>query len=147
VSAQRTSRETKQLIINVDGASSGNPGPSGVGVVIRNAKGRTLAAFGKFLGEKTNNQAEYAALILALKRADRLGASHVRVLSDSELVVRQMRGEYKVKNPALKDLFVQAAQLVARLTTCEFVHVPREENKEADRLATEAIKVKSDVGQ
>ena len=143
--AQHRSSAKTRLIINVDGASSGNPGPSGAGVIIRDAGGETLAAFGKFLGKKTNNQAEYTAVILALKRAALFSASHVRVLSDSELIVRQMRGEYKVKHPGLKDLFIQAAQLVARLPKCEFVHVPRRKNKDADRLATRAVKTKRDV--
>lgn len=126
--------------MNVDGASKGNPGPSAAGVVIKSADGTVLAAFGSFLGKMTNNQAEYRALIAALEKAKSFRLERLRVLSDSQLLVRQMLGQYKIKNDGLKTLAARASRLAAEFQACQFAHVPRTENAEADRLANLAIK-------
>ena len=130
----------REIFLNVDGASKGNPGPSGAGVVIKSVDGIVLAAFGNFLGKMTNNQAEYRALIGALEKAKSFRPAKVRVLSDSQLLVRQMLGQYKIKNEGLKRLAACASRLVAEFQACQFTHVPRADNAEADRLANLAIK-------
>src|SRR5439155_21758774 len=96
------------LTLEFDGGSRGNPGPAGIGVVLRAQDGTTLATLGKFIGRATNNAAEYQALILALQQAKKLGAKKIIVRGDSELVIRQMRGEYRVKHPDLKPLYEEA---------------------------------------
>ncbi len=134
------------VVMNIDGGSRGNPGPAGAGIVIRAADDDTvLFAGGEFLGRQTNNAAEYAALLAGLKVADKLGAGEVKVLSDSELLVRQMTGRYRVKNPNLKKLFEQAQNLLGRFSRCSFGHVPREKNIDADRLANQAMNLKANV--
>jgi ribonuclease HI len=127
------------IVLHVDGASRGNPGEAGFGVHAVAADGRELAALYGYLGRATNNVAEYQGLIHALRWALARGARRVRVCSDSELVVRQMSGEYRVKHPALQPLHREARALVARFDRAELVHVPREQNRAADRLANRAL--------
>lgn len=127
------------VIAHIDGASRGNPGPAAYGVVLTTAQGEPLAAFSKYLGRATNNVAEYQALLAALDYA--LGRRHLRlrVISDSELLVRQVEGRYKVKSPDLKPLHERVLQLVGRFEAFAIVYLPREQNREADRLANRAL--------
>jgi len=127
------------LIANIDGGARGNPGPAAYGVVIRNAKGEVLQEWGEYLGLQTNNVAEYSGLLAALDYAVGKKYPSLKVLSDSELLVRQMRGQYKVKNSALQELFDRAQALVRRLQQFSVEHVPRERNKEADRLVNQVL--------
>jgi ribonuclease HI len=131
------------LVLRTDGAARGNPGPAGAGAVIEDAQGTVLRELSKFLGSRTNNQAEYEALLLGLRTlitelgdADR---PHVTATLDSQLVVRQLEGVYRVKEPELQGLYRQVRGLIARLGSFEVRHVPREENRNADRLANAAI--------
>jgi ribonuclease HI len=128
----------ESVVIYTDGGSRGNPGPAGIGAVITK-NDDTLATISEFLGSATNNVAEYTALIKALEKALELGIEHAEVRMDSELIVRQMNGQYRVKNQALIPLFQKAKGLVSRLKTCAIVHVRREFNKDADRLANQAM--------
>lgn len=127
-----------EIYINIDGASLGNPGKAGAGVVIRNGQGEILEKFGRYLGQTTNNVAEYKSLILALEKALFYHAERVVILSDSLLLVKQMCGEYKVKDNKLRELYMQANSLLPGLKSYTIRHVPREENQEADRLASKA---------
>jgi ribonuclease HI len=129
----------KELVLHIDGASRGNPGPAAYGVVAESEAGAPVAALSKFLGEATNNQAEYAGLLAALDFARSNGYRRLRILSDSELLVRQMSGEYKVKSDGLKPLWERARRAAAAFEACSLRHVPREENREADRLANRAL--------
>jgi probable phosphoglycerate mutase len=119
----------------IDGGARGNPGPAGYGVHIRDAKGTVLAELHGALGTATNNAAEYNGLLAALKWAIENGHREVMIRSDSELLVKQMRGEYKVRHPGLQPLYVRARLLVLELDRVEVEHVRREENKDADRLS------------
>jgi ribonuclease HI len=127
------------LKVFVDGASRGNPGPAGVGVLLTDEKGDPLLEDSRFLGERTNNQAEYEALIFGLSKVKELNPRSVKVFSDSELMVKQMRGEYRVKNELLKPLFKEAANLLDSLSDAEIIQIPRKENKRADQLANFSI--------
>lgn len=126
-------------IIHVDGAARGNPGPAAAGLVVLDAAGQPVRRIGRRLGALPNNQAEYRALLIALTEVARLPPGPVLVRMDSELVVRQMTGQYRVKHPELQRLFAQVQQLTARLERVAFVHVPRAQNAEADRLANLAL--------
>lgn len=126
------------LVINIDGASRGNPGPAAYGIVIR-ANGMPLLEIGERLPPTTNNIAEYTALLRALEVAEALQPARVHVRSDSELLVRQMTGVYKVKNPQIQELYTQAKRRVERLGDVSFEHVYREDNQDADRLCNEAL--------
>lgn len=126
-------------IVNTDGGARGNPGPGGAGMILRSPEGDVVAAGGAFLGSVTNNVAEYEALLWGMRAALALGAKQLQVRADSELVVKQLRGEYRVKNEGLKPLFVQAQGLRRAFESVEFVHVRREQNAEADALANEAM--------
>jgi len=128
-----------KLTIYTDGGARGNPGPAGIGVVIKDETGRNLDAYGEYVGDQTNNFAEYSALISALKRAKELGATEVECLLDSELVVKQMQGHYKVREPGLQKLFVLAYNAAAQFKKIKYKHIPREQNKEADALVNEAL--------
>jgi ribonuclease HI len=128
-----------EYFIQADGASRGNPGESGIGAVIADARGRTIKELKFFLGMATNNVAEYRAAILALQKALDLGAGSVTLHLDSELVVRQLRGEYKVREAHLKLLHREALDILNRFSEYHIHHVPREENRRADQLANEAI--------
>jgi len=122
-----------------DGASRGNPGPSGAGAILLDERGRRLAELNRFLGAATNNEAEYQGLIVGLKAAEDFGITRLRIFLDSELVVKQLRGEYRVRNPRLQVLFKEVASRLQRLTSYAIMHVTREFNQEADRLANEAV--------
>jgi len=122
-----------------DGGARGNPGPAAYGYVLETEDGTVLAAHGEAIGIATNNVAEYSALIAGLEKAAELAVGEVEVVSDSELMVKQMRGEYKVKNAALRELSLQAAQLARALGTVRYTAVRREHNELADRLVNEAL--------
>ena len=132
-------RPDHYLIAYSDGGARGNPGPAGYGVVIQNESGKKLAALSQYLGHQTNNVAEYQGLIGALEYAVEHGPKALKLVSDSELLVRQIRGDYKVKNPTLKDLHARARQLIRQLDWFSIQHVLRGKNEEADRLANEAM--------
>ena len=128
-----------RAILYADGASRGNPGPSGAGAVLLDADGRILAELTRFLGHATNNIAEYNALILGLEEARRLGVDEIDVRMDSKLVVEQMRGAWRVKHPNMKPLALRAGELLAMFARRSITHVPREENLIADALSNRAI--------
>lgn len=129
----------KKIEINTDGGARGNPGPAGMGVVIKNDHGLIIARLKGYLGEVTNNVAEYSALIRGLEEAVVLQATHLQINMDSELVVRQMQGRYKIKEPTLQKLAQRVILLLKQFESATFTHVRREFNKEADRLVNEAI--------
>ena len=128
-----------EISIHADGASRGNPGEAGAGVVIADERGKTLKEWKSYLGLTTNNVAEYRAVLLALEKASALGAERVIINLDSELVVRQLTGEYKVRETHLKPLHQKALELLGTFPNYLLRHVPREENRRADQLANEAI--------
>jgi ribonuclease HI len=127
------------IVAHVDGGSRGNPGPAACGVVIEGADGEPLAALSKFLGHATNNVAEYQGLLAALEYAMEYHHPRLRVLTDSELMARQIEGRYKVKSPDLKPLFERARAMILRLELFSICHVPREKNAEADRLVNQTL--------
>jgi ribonuclease HI len=127
------------LTAHSDGGARGNPGPAGYGVVIEDQSGRKVATRSEYLGHQTNNFAEYQGLIAALEYAIEHGPKALKVISDSELLVRQIKGIYKVKNAVLKDLHARAKELIGRLEWFSIEHALREHNQEADRLANEAM--------
>jgi len=127
------------LVLHTDGAARGNPGPAGAGAVLLDQKGREVATFKRYLGNATNNVAEYEALILGLTGALDLGVSTLTVKLDSELLVRQLSGAYRVKSPLLKPLHQKALALLRGFARAEVLHVPREKNRKADQLANQAI--------
>lgn len=129
----------EHIVAHVDGGARGNPGPAGFGVVVDDAHGRRLAEFSRYLGHRTNNFAEYSGLIAALQYAIEHGHQELRVVSDSELMVRQMNGVYKVRSPELRPLYEEARTLARRLKWFRIEHVRREKNAGADRLANEAM--------
>jgi ribonuclease HI len=126
-------------IAHVDGGARGNPGPAGYGVAIQDETGHPVAELSEYLGHRTNNYAEYQGLLAALRYAAENHVKALHVVSDSELMVRQMKGIYKVRNPDLRKLYDEAQQLVRRLEHFEIRHAMREQNKTADRLANEAM--------
>ncbi|HEV2297825.1 MAG TPA: reverse transcriptase-like protein [Candidatus Acidoferrales bacterium] len=126
-------------VAHIDGASRGNPGPAAYAVILRGPDGSTLAEIGKRIGRETNNVAEYYGLIAALDYAANHGIRALRIRSDSELLVRQIQGQYKVKNAALKPLFERARKLTRALEYFAIEHVPREANRDADALANLAL--------
>ena len=130
----------QKLVIFTDGGCQHNPGPAAIGVVIKEPNGSTLDASSLYIGPATNNQAEYQAVIAGLEKALLLGAAAVEVNSDSLLVVEQISGQYKVKDPALKALLDKTKALQGKFREFKIRHIPREENGEADRLACEALK-------
>lgn len=130
---------SERLVIHTDGAARGNPGPAGAGAVLRRASGELVEEASRYLGRATNNVAEYGALILALERAREHGAREIEIRADSELLVRQMSGEYKIKNEALKELAARAHEIARSFKRVAYVHVRREYNRDADRLANRAI--------
>jgi len=132
-------RAPEHIVAHVDGGARGNPGPAGFGVVVEDQHGTRIAGFGCYLGHHTNNFAEYSGLIAALSYALEHGHAALRVVSDSELMVRQMNGVYKVRSPELRPLYEEAKRLARRLEWFRIEHVRREHNAEADRLANEAM--------
>jgi ribonuclease H / adenosylcobalamin/alpha-ribazole phosphatase len=125
--------------LSTDGGARGNPGPAAYAYVLEAEDGTVLAAHGEAIGVATNNVAEYSALIAGLEKAVELSVNEVEVISDSELMVKQMRGEYKVKNAALRDLSLRAARLARELDSVTYTAVRREHNELADRLVNEAL--------
>ena len=126
------------LVLYIDGSVEGNPGPGAIGVVIEDGRGTPVEAWGEAIGHVTNNQAEYQALLAGLRKARRLGAKAVTVRSDSQLLVRQFLGEYKVRDQKLKPLHAEARRLARAFESFEIVHIPREQIRAADRLANRA---------
>ena len=135
----------KKIIICTDGGSRGNPGPSAFGVVICDETGKVLKEYGETIGVRTNNEAEYEAVVFGLKKVkalygkDALKNSEVEVRSDSELLVKQMNGEYKIMEPKIQELFLKVWNLKTEFDKLKFVAVLREKNQEADRLVNQAL--------
>lgn len=132
-------------VLRTDGGSRGNPGPAGAGFVIER-DGEIICRGGRFLGSQTNNVAEYEALIWGLENVSTLGFAEVTVYADSELLVKQINGQYRVKNAGLKPLFVRALQVLRSFTSTRVVHVRREQNVDADVMANEAMDAQATVG-
>jgi ribonuclease HI len=127
------------VIVYTDGAARGNPGPAGIGVLVTDRRGRTLEEIAEGIGPATNNVAEYRAVLAGLQAAAERGARSVLVRSDSRLLVEQLSGRFRVKHPRLIKLHEEARGLMKRFEDVAFEHVPREENKEADRLANRGV--------
>ena len=128
-----------KVVAYADGASRGNPGPSSFGAVVFDTEGGVLREVSQAIGHTTNNQAEYRGAIAALEASLALGASEIELRMDSQLAVRQLTGRYKVRNAGLMPLHDRASQLLSRFQRASVVHVPRERNKDADRLANQAL--------
>ena len=128
-----------KFLLYTDGAARGNPGPAGAGAFICTPAGEAVAEIAEYLGETTNNVAEYRALLAGLKRLVELGAVEVEIRADSELMVRQLSGRYRVKHPNLRPLFQEAVALLKKIPKYSITHILRERNKETDRLANQAI--------
>ncbi len=126
------------LILYIDGSVEGNPGPGAIGVVVERVDGTPVEAWGEAIGHATNNQAEYQALLAGLRKARQLGAEAVTIRSDSQLLVRQLLGQYRVKHPKLKPVYEEARRLARSFKHFTIEHVRREENRAADRLANRA---------
>jgi ribonuclease HI len=135
-----------KLLLYTDGASRGNPGDAGAGIVILDGQGEEIAAQGRYLGTCTNNVAEYKALIMGLLQASQLGGRSIEIFLDSQLIVRQIQGLYKVKSSHLQPLFAKAQELLSTFENYEIRHIPREENKRADQLANQGINDRLGVG-
>jgi ribonuclease HI len=128
-----------KLTVNVDGGARGNPGPAALGVVVRDADGGMVESRGETIGVATNNVAEYRALLLGIELAAAHGATEVELIGDSELIVRQVQGRYKVKNAAMKELHAEVKAALAGFDAWKIRHVRREQNADADRLVNEAL--------
>ena len=139
MSVRPRAAQPRHVAVYTDGAARGNPGPAGAGVYIEDDRGTSLAEVSLYLGEATNNVAEYRALLLGLEQARELGASEVEIRADSELVIRQMTGEYRVRNAGLIDLHRRARAHEKGFRRVRYVHIRRHENRAADRLANRAI--------
>ncbi len=137
--AERPTRPKSYMVAHIDGGARGNPGPAGFGAILEDEQGRRLGELSQYLGHRTNNYAEYAGLIAVLEHAKREGHTALAVRSDSELMVRQMRGQYKVKSPDLRPLYEKARELSRGLAWFAIEHVPRAKNRDADRLANQAM--------
>jgi ribonuclease HI len=131
--------QSRRLIVETDGASRGNPGLAGAGIIIKDERGRRVESIKRFLGVATNNQAEYQGLIAGLEAVARYEPEATTVRMDSELVIKQMNGQYRVRSPELMQLYVTAQALASQLPNITFVYIPREKNPGADRLANVAI--------
>ena len=129
-----------KLITYTDGGARGNPGPAAIGVVVKNAAtGENIAGFGRYIGETTNNQAEYQALVAAMETALKYDATEVACFLDSELIVKQMNREYRVRDVNLQPHFLKIWNMAQSLKKCTFTHIPREKNKEADAFVNQAL--------
>jgi ribonuclease HI len=128
-----------RIIVNVDGGARGNPGPAAIGIVLRDGEGEVLEKVGEKIGEATNNIAEYRALLRGVELAAAHGASELELIGDSELVVRQVEGRYKVKNAGMKELYDEVKQALRGFDSWSIRHVRRAENADADRLVNEAL--------
>jgi ribonuclease HI len=137
--SERRLAEPQKLLINVDGGARGNPGPAAIAAVIQSADGELLEERGERIGRATNNVAEYRALLLGIERAAALGAGEIELVGDSELIVKQVKGEYKVKDATLRDLHARVARALRDFDRWSIRHVRRELNAEADRLVNEAL--------
>jgi len=137
--SKSTPEQLLELIIYIDGASRGNPGPAGMGMIIYGPRRKKISQISQYLGNATNNVAEYEALIIALKEAQRLKARKVRIYTDSQLLARQFLGEYRVKDEKLKTLFQQARAEARKIDELTVTYTEREKTREADRLANQAI--------
>jgi ribonuclease HI len=137
--SQRAKPPAHYLIAHSDGGARGNPGPAAYGVVIEDEAGHTITALSEYLGHQTNNLAEYQGVIAALEYAITHGHTALKVISDSELLVRQIKGIYRVKNAALKELHTRTKELISQLEWFSIEHALRQHNQEADRLANEAM--------
>ncbi len=129
----------ERVIVNVDGGSRGNPGPAGIGVVVRSDDGEIIDEAGETIGTATNNVAEYRAVLLGIEHARALGADSIELVGDSELIVRQINGRYKVKDAALRELHAQVHAALSSFSSWSIRHVRRDENVEADRLVNVAL--------
>jgi len=129
-----------KLIINTDGLSKGNPGTAAIGATIKDERGKMLATISQRIGITTNNVAEYKALIAALQKAIKLKGTQVEIRADSELMIRQLSGRYKIKSVVLRPLYLEAAQLLGQFESVTLKSIPRELNTAADRLANDAVK-------
>jgi ribonuclease HI len=136
---QEPSKPQSALIAHIDGGARGNPGPSGYGVFLQDAQRRTIAELSQYLGKQTNNYAEYSGLLAALGYALQHGFGALRVFSDSELLVKQIKGIYKVRNENLRPLYERAQKMILGLEDFRIEHVRREQNRDADRLANKAM--------
>ena len=134
-------KDADLIVVNVDGASKGNPGESGIGVAIFDKDLNLINEACDYLGVATNNVAEYKALLLGIKLSTKYNAKRILFKADSELMVKQIKGEYRVKNAQLKLLFTEAQGLLKKLPNWKIMHVPREENKEADLLANKGVEM------
>ncbi|HXR30193.1 MAG TPA: ribonuclease HI family protein [Solirubrobacterales bacterium] len=128
-----------KLVVNVDGGARGNPGPAAIAAVVQGPGGEVLEERGERIGEATNNVAEYRALLLGIERAAALGATELELVGDSELIVKQVKGEYKVKHAGMRDLHAQVKRALNGFERWSIRHVRREQNSEADRLVNEAL--------
>jgi len=128
-----------KLVVNVDGGARGNPGPAAIAAVVQDAEGGVLEERGEQIGRATNNVAEYRALLLGIERAAALGASELELVGDSELVVKQVKGEYKVKDAGMRELHAQVKEALRNFEGWSIRHVRREQNAEADRLVNIAL--------
>lgn len=133
------------LTLQFDGGSRGNPGPAGIGVVIRAEDGTPVVTIGRYIGKATNNVAEYSALVAGLQELKKLGATHIHIKGDSELVIKQLKREYKVKHPDLKILYADATDLMDGFKVLSIQHTYREKNSLADALANKAMDKKAEV--
>ena len=138
-SAKRPGKPPDEIVAYTDGGARGNPGPAAYGVVIQSADGRVIDKLRKYLGEATNNEAEYQGLLAALDYALAHDVRSLSVSSDSELLVRQILKQYKVKSEGLRPLYERAQEMIGRLRSFRITHVRREQNREADRLVNEAL--------
>ncbi len=136
-----------ELIIYSDGGARGNPGPAAIGVVISDNSGKELKAIKEYIGEGTNNQAEYKALLRGLNEAQSMQAEKVVCYLDSELVVKQLNGKYKIKEPGLQVIAAEVLKLFSKFKSIEFKHVPRAENARADQLVNEALDEQVKTGE
>ena len=136
----------QSLRLYTDGASRGNPGEAGAGIVVLDDRGRGMIAQGKYLGTCTNNVAEYQALLLGLTEASRIGDGTIDIFLDSQLIVRQIQGVYRVKSSDLQPLFAQVKELLSSFADFTVSHIPREQNKRADQLANQGIDNRFGVG-
>lgn len=132
----------KKLIVYTDGAARNNPGPAGIGIVIKNSSEKTIKEINEYIGKATNNVAEYRAVIRALEEVNKIGASTVDFFLDSELVVKQLNGLYRVRDVNLQQLLLRVRELEKDIDDIKFSYVPRENNKEADKLANIAINLR-----
>ena len=135
--------KSKKLFLYTDGGARGNPGPAGIGVVILDSAKKRIKDVSKYIGEATNNVAEYSALIQGLEEALLLDAEDVVIHMDSELVVKQLNGDYRVKDENMKQLFAKALGILNQFKSFEIKHIERSKNKEADKLVNKAINLKS----